>query len=323
MAHQIYLAPLQGLTHEPFREQPPEYFPGVDRAYTPYFSINEQTMPKPKKVKAALEAGSKHFQIVPQVLTNSSAAFLIFSGLIKDSGINLLNLNMGCPYPVVTKKGKGAAMLTNPAKTEKFFDTVFNKIQTEVSIKVRSGLHQEHELSELLPILNRFPFKEIIIHPRKGTDYYTGKPDMEAFSGFMAESEIPVVFNGDIFSVNDYRTITQRYPEVRNIMIGRGLLRNPLLAASIKNITIEKPNEQVKTFMHELAEVLSAQKRSKDPFPQGIKEYWWHLSFSFSENNQVFDIIKVTQDLKTYHQKVDEIFDRFDFKPGKTSQLPI
>ena len=315
MAHQISLAPLQGLTHEPFRRLFPQYFPGIDRAYTPYFSINDQTMPKPKKIRAALEAGSEHFQIVPQVLTENASAFLNFSDLMKDSGINLLNLNMGCPYPIVTKKGKGAAMLAAPEKTEKFFELVFDKIQTGVSVKVRSGLYQENELSELFPVLNRFPIKEIIIHPRKGTDYYTGKPDMKAFAGFIAKSEIPVVYNGDIFSVADYRTITASYSGIEHIMIGRGLLRNPLLAANIKNITIANPIERIKSFMHELAEVLSAQRRSKDPFPQGIKEYWWHLSFSFSESSRVFDIIKVTQNLKTYHQKVEEVFEEFSFEP--------
>jgi tRNA-dihydrouridine synthase len=110
--------------------------------------------------------------------------------------------------------------------------------------------------------------------------------------------------------------LKQAFRDTRQIMAGRGLLRNPLLAANIKGIAVERPEETVKSFIQELAKALSRDRSGGRRFPQGIKEHWWHLSHSFPESGTVFDTIKVINDLQTYHAAVEHIFENHEFLVG-------
>ena len=93
-------------------------------------------------------------------------------------------------------------------------------------------------------VAGAYPFSEIIIHPRIGKQLYTGNADVDRFAELVPKINRPLVYNGDIFTVEDFNRISAKLPDVKMFMLGRGLLTNPFLADEIKGKTFD--NEERK-----------------------------------------------------------------------------
>lgn len=96
-------------------------------------------------------------------------------------------------------------------------------------------MQSANESLNLLPILNDTPLKHITVHPRLGIQQYKGEVDPEGFKRFYEKCNHPIIYNGDIKSIEDISGIHQLYPQLSGIMIGRGLLANPALALEYKS----------------------------------------------------------------------------------------
>ena len=103
----------------------------------------------------------------------------------------------------------------------------------KISIKTRLGMDSPEEFEDLLNIYNRYAMEELIIHPRVRKDMYKNTPNMKAFEYAMAVSKNTVIYNGDIFSVPAYDRLLDDFPQVRGVMLGRGIIANPALLDEI------------------------------------------------------------------------------------------
>ena len=162
---------------------------------------------------------------VPQLLTGNSEDFLRAARELKEYGYKEVNLNLGCPSGTVAAKGKGAGFLRDPEGLELFLEQVcegMERLGLELSVKTRLGIEEPEEFDRLLSIYNRFPLKELIIHPRVLKDFYKYTPRMEAFRNAFANSAAPVCYNGDIVDRESYERLTAAYPALDAVMIGRG-----------------------------------------------------------------------------------------------------
>ncbi|MEA3504761.1 MAG: tRNA-dihydrouridine synthase family protein [Bacteroidota bacterium] len=304
----IILAPLQGLTDAVYRKVYSKYFSGIDIAYTPYISLNEKNPIKASKTLKLIDRGNVSFKVFPQLLTNKAEAIIDFAASLTKHKINNINLNMGCPYPIVTKKKKGAGMLPEPKLIDDILQKVFSSnFDSHLSIKLRLGFFNKNEIIEVINVLNNYPLSEIIIHPRIGTEYYTGKVDLDFFEKCMHLSKHTVIYNGDIFSADDYVRIKNRFPEITSWMLGRGILQNPWLPQQIKNAKNNYSEEVFRTFHIDLMESISDLKRDKDIFPQRMKEYWWYFAKSFDSSEKIFNQIKKINSKEEYYTTTENI----------------
>lgn len=99
---------------------------------------------------------------------------------------------------------------------------------------MRLGQDSPDEAFALLPILNETPLSQITLHPRLGKQQYKGAIDFKSFEKFYAECRHPLVYNGDITTVSQICEMERRYPKLAGVMIGRGMLAHPSLAAEYK-----------------------------------------------------------------------------------------
>ncbi len=232
---EIYFAPMEGITGYIYRNAFYDYFTGVDKYFTPFLSPNQNRALNPKEIRDVLPENNKGMQVVPQILTNRADYFLRAAEELKEKyGYGEVNLNLGCPSRTVVSKGKGAGFLAKPEELDSFFREVFHNIKGEMSVKARIGVNDSKQFRHLMDIFNQYPLCELIIHPRIQKDYYGNSPDWEVFGEAVHVSSIPLCYNGDIFTLEDYRRIKAAFPEVNRIMLGRGLLMNPMLAETIK-----------------------------------------------------------------------------------------
>ncbi len=239
MIDSISFAPLEGITTHTFRKVFKRYFHGVDVYFSPFLRINHT-----HKFMTRDRAEVMPFQenLIPQVLTNKIDDFLWAAGALKEAGYDEINLNLGCPSGTVVSKGRGSGFLKDPFALDRFFDDLFLRIESgdypRLSVKTRIGYDDENEAPDLAKIYARYPFTEVIVHPRLGKDNYKGVPNLEAFrimyDVLSTRGGFNITYNGDLFSEEDVERLIDAFPNVRRIMLGRGLLRDPYLASRIR-----------------------------------------------------------------------------------------
>lgn len=252
----IYLAPLQGMTDSVFRKAITEFYPVVAKTFTPFFSCDVKSRARSKNYENQLSDGPAH--CIPQFISKDGEKLAFYCRMFNSYGFSEFNLNLGCPFPTVTKKGRGSSLLQYPAQLDRLFDAYFTSVPFSLSVKVRLGFADPHEIYESLPVLNKYPLKEIIVHPRTAEQKYEGVIDKEALKKISDETDLPLVYNGEIVSYEDYKSANELYTFASGFMIGRGILYNPALFLEIEKGTTldqaERTEVAVKLFQRLFSE---------------------------------------------------------------------
>ena len=110
----IYQAPLQGFTDFDFRKTLAESFGGIDKFFIPYISYGKGHEIKRSQLREVFPENNSTLTVVPQVLFSDGKELTELVSILVNYGYSEINLNLGCPYPMVTNKGRGAAWLEKP-----------------------------------------------------------------------------------------------------------------------------------------------------------------------------------------------------------------
>lgn len=228
----LYFAPLQGFTEDTYRRIHHELVGGITAYYTPFLRLEHKGIrtKDARDVRPEFNAG---VPIVPQVIAKDGEEFTFLVDYLYDLGYREMDVNMGCPFPLQTRHGRGAGILQHPECVKQIAEIIRQRDDITFSIKMRLGLTDESEGISLLPILNDTPLKHITLHPRLGTQQYNGTADLDAFERFAEQTTHRLIYNGDLKTPTDVHAITERFPELAGIMMGRGLLARPSLAQEL------------------------------------------------------------------------------------------
>ena len=323
---QLSLGPFQGITDAPFRNVFKRHFGGIDKFYTPFFTgIHEEENAKNLQGEEIDPRCNDVNTLTPQILSTDAEEILRFAKQCKELGYKEINLNMGCPFPRVANKKRGSGLLPYPDKVETMLEGVFEHIgDMKFSVKCRLGYFSPEEIDAIIPIFNRFPLSELIIHPRIGKQLYKGEADVERFKSLIPYINAPLVYNGDIFSVEGFHHILGviagedlQSPVLKGYMLGRGILANPFLAEDIKTLDcfVVPPRNDAKRRIERLhAYVLDLYEdrlhhAGGSPKVLGrMKELWSYLMYSFDEPQDIWRKIKKINALKEYEEAVETVF---------------
>lgn len=300
-----YFAPLEGITDSIYRQLHHRFFPGIDRYYTPFLSPTVHRHLTSKEQRELPFADSLDFCVVPQLLTKSPEDFLWMAKQCADRGYSEINLNLGCPSGTVTAKGKGAGLLRSVSDLDRFLDSIYAAASADISIKTRIGFSEAEEFPALLEIFNRYPVKELTIHPRVRNAFYDGCPNMEAFLYGVRNSRAPLCYNGDILSLKQISTL----PEVDAVMIGRGLIADPgmLFSEDTDLLLLER-------FYNTMLEEYSSAFGSSRNAMFRLKEHWRYLLPRLEGADKLAKQLRKTTDVQQYKQITREIFTRCTLK---------
>ena len=228
----LYLAPLQGFTDFVYRKVYSEVFPQVDTFFIPYISVKNHEVIK-KYRKEILPENNRQNRVIPQVLAADPEEMTFLAKYLSDFGYTEINLNFGCPYPMVTNRGMGSGLLSHPEKIEEILAAFFRKSPLKLSVKMRAGLIFPAEIEKLIPVLNQFPLTEVIMHPRIAKQLYEGEIIDSAFQFADANLQHRLVYNGDVNTLEILVNRMLKFPQISHFMLGRGILMNPFLPAEI------------------------------------------------------------------------------------------
>ena len=188
-------------------------------------------------------------------------------------------------------------------------DEIFEKVQMDVSIKTRIGLSDPGEFEAILPVFQKYPLKELIVHPRVQKEMYKGVPHKEIFETVMAVKEFPVCYNGDIFCKADYDQLMEQFPKLDRVMIGRGLLQNPALAREILGGT-RLTKAEARAYHDEIYALYQTVMFGEKNLLFKMKEFWVYQMESFDDTVKATKKIRKAQRVFQYEEAVDELFEK-------------
>jgi tRNA-dihydrouridine synthase len=305
----IYSSPLQGFTDFRFRNTFQSFFGGVDQYIAPYIRVHNLEI-KPSNERDLLPANNESLDLIPQIITKNSDEFLFVARYVQKLGYTELNWNLGCPYPMIAKRGMGSGLLSMPEKINEILTKVCAETDIQVSVKMRLGYESSQEIFHVLPVLERYRLSNITIHPRIGKQLYRGEVDLKAFEECLRQTSHKIFYNGDITSVLSFREMKERFPTINNWMIGRGLIADPFLPAMIKADNPVYPENRFEIFnsFHDAlfssyAEALSGQKH----LLMKMYSFWEFFIQSFPLTPKGLKKIKKAQSLSVYRDVVKQI----------------
>ena len=307
----LYLAPIRGLTDYLLRNIFARHFKGFDAAVAPFINPQKKALYDDRMLKDVLPANNRILEVVPQLLHTSPGDFLVLARRLQDLGYKHINWNLGCPAPMVAKKRKGSGLLPYPAAIIEFLEHIFPRLQVELSIKTRLGFYDFSELKQLLPLLDQYPLKEIIIHTRLGVQLYKGETDPDKFFTCLELSRHQLSYNGDICDLRTYQKLAHQFPAVRHWMIGRGALKNPFIAEEIKAYPVVPHQERLRrlnAFHHDLLEQYEQNLSGPGHILARTKQLWSYLIFSFPGQEKILKKILKCASLEKYRALVEQLF---------------
>ena len=219
-------------------------------------------------------------QLVPQVIASEPEELKVLTDFLTSQGYREIDVNMGCPFPLIVRRGKGAGILSSPEKVEALLETMKVFPEIRFSVKMRLGGQDAEEWKALVPLLNRSCVTQVTLHPRIGKQQYKGTVDWEAFRAFYEACERPLVYNGDLLTVADIREVLEAFPRLKGVMLGRGLLANPALALAFREgelsenelkARVAQMHRQMYLYYHRVIEGGEAQLLAK------LKTCWEYL----------------------------------------------
>ncbi len=303
-------SPLQGFTDFRFRNAFHKHFGGIDLFYAPYIRLNGEKDIKASYKRDLLPENNLDIPVQPQVMCKTAEDFILVADYVKALGYTELNWNLGCPYPMVTKKGMGAGLIKESDKIVDILTEFLDRSAISISIKMRLGDENADEAKVLLPKLNQFAIKNIAIHPRLGKQQYKGSVNLNTFEECLALSKHEIIYNGDINSVQKFNELKSRFPQINTWMLGRGIIQDPFLPQMIKQGLTEYPLDTKQTFKgfhDELLEGYTQALSGEKHIILKMYSFWEYFSLLFTNSHKCLKKVKKAQNMAKYEMAVMDI----------------
>lgn len=303
----IYAAPLQGYTECAWRNAHLQTFGGIDTYYTPFIRLEKNTLRNKDKREIQPERNPAG-KVIPQIIAATPTELAVLAEYLGSLGYQNIDFNMGCPFPLIVNKQKGSGLLPHPDMIAALLDEMNRYPEMSFSVKMRLGHTVNDEWKAIIPLLNRSCIKQIVLHPRIGKQQYKGCTDLDAFQAFYEQCELPLVYNGDLCSIADATRILERFPKLKGIMLGRGLLANPSLATEIRN-RCSCPESELFRKVHQMHELIVKDLRQsieggEAQLLQKLKTMWEYLLPQLDKKPK--KAILKARNLQEYCDKVSE-----------------
>ena len=275
----IYSAPLQGFTEAVWRNVHSEVFGGIDGYYTPFLRYEHGEI-RNKDIRDVERKNNTVENLVPQIIAATPEEMRPLLNLIRNEGYTCVDINMGCSFPLQARKKHGAGILSHPDLVAGILDEVKRNNDISFSIKMRLGWQEKTEWQSLIETINATPLSHVTMHPRLGIEQYKKPVDIDAFAEFYNACKHPVVYNGDLLTLQDIQRVESAFPALKGIMLGRGLLANPGLGVEYttgKEMTNNERAALVRKMHDKMHDVMAQRLQGNTQYLSKLKPYWEYL----------------------------------------------
>jgi tRNA-dihydrouridine synthase len=303
---------LRGVTVRTFRNLLATWFEPPDRAVAPFIPTFAGAKVKPILLQDIDPDFAQEMTVVPQVIGKDPEQMRTLLCSFKALGYTCADLNAGCPWPFVTRKGRGAGLMRDAETFARMLEVGCEEMPGGFSVKVRLGLDKPGLLLERMVLINAFPLREVTIHARTAKQMYEGTVSLDAFEEALAVCRHPVVYNGDIRTCGDLLRLKARFPAVSRWMIGRGLATDPFLVQRIRgNTPCPREVGRLKGFLDDYLAANTEELYGPSSVLGRMKELWGYLHAVFLHGDRVWNAIKICRTVAEYQRVVASVFGEF------------
>ncbi|HBG4427846.1 TPA: tRNA dihydrouridine synthase DusB [Clostridioides difficile] len=232
LKNKVFLSPMAGVTDLPFRLICKEQ--GCGLLYTEM--INGKALCyDDENTKKMLKIEEEEHPVAVQIFGSEPEFMGRAAEIMNDYSNEILDINMGCPAPKVVKNGDGSALMKNPKLAEEVLRAVVKNSKKPVTLKIRKGWDDNSvNAVEIAKIAEDCGISALAIHGRTREQFYTGKADWDIIAEIKKNLSIPVIGNGDVFTIEDSINMLDK-TGCDAIMIGRGAQGNPWIFKRINH----------------------------------------------------------------------------------------
>jgi len=227
----LALAPMQDVTDLPFWALMSRYG-GPDVYFTEYFRVHATSNLEKPILRSIIENPTGR-PAIAQLIGNDVAALVRTAKELQRYPVAAIDLNLGCPAPVVYRKCAGGGLLREPDRVDSILGALRNAISIGFTVKTRLGFHSSGVFEELLPIFARHSLDMLTVHGRTVQEMYRSEVHYDFIARAVEAVPCPVVANGNIYSANKALEVLE-ITGARGLMIGRGAIRNPWIFHQIR-----------------------------------------------------------------------------------------
>lgn len=229
----LALAPMQDVTDLPFWRLMARYG-GADVYYTEYFRVHPDSRLEKYILRSVTENPTGR-PVVAQMIGNDIPSLVRSARELQQHPIAAVDLNLGCPAPVVYRKCAGGGLLREPARVDAILGALREAVHVAFTVKTRLGFQDAAVFEELLPIFAKHRIDLLTVHGRTVAGGYTSEVDYAAIGRAAAAMPCPVLANGNIDSARKALTVMEE-TGARGVMLGRSAIRNPWLFDQIRAV---------------------------------------------------------------------------------------
>jgi len=228
----LALAPMQEVTDWAFWKLMATYG-GADVYFTEYFRVHA-TSNLEKPILKSIEENPTGRPAVAQMIGNDIPSLVRTARELQKLPIVAVDLNLGCPAPIVYKKCAGGGLLREPEKVDAILGALRDAVQIKFTVKTRIGFDSPKVYDQLLPIFARHSIDLLTVHARTVKEMYRSEVHYEFITQTVQAMRCPVLANGNIYSAQKAEDVLAQ-TGARGLMVGRGAIRNPWMFQQIRD----------------------------------------------------------------------------------------
>ena len=222
----LVLAPMQAVTDLPFMRVMAR-FGGPDIYVTEYFRVYGNSRLDPRILRS-IDENPTGKPIFAQLIGQDIPALERTVRELEEHPVGGIDLNLGCPAPLVCRKDAGAGLLRNPEKIDRILGAMRDAVQGRFTVKTRVGWESESEFDGLLAVFRQHAIDALAIHGRTVRERYQSPVHPSCVRQAVEELDCPVIANGNVVNVATGQAYLAQ-TGAAGLMVGRGAIRNPWL----------------------------------------------------------------------------------------------
>ncbi|MBT5926454.1 MAG: tRNA-dihydrouridine synthase family protein, partial [Verrucomicrobia bacterium] len=207
---------------------------GPDLYFTEYFRVHS-TSRLNKFILRSIDQNPTGKPVIAQMIGNDIPALIRTAKELEKHPVAGIDLNLGCPAPIVYKKCAGGGLLRNPSRTNRILGALRDAIDIPFTVKTRLGFEDTENYEDLLDIFSQHPIDLLTIHGRTVKQMYRSAVDYEAIRKATDTVPFPVLANGNVYSAKHANEVLKK-TNGAGWMIGRGAIRNPWIFRQIRSM---------------------------------------------------------------------------------------
>ena len=271
----LALAPMQDVTDLRFMRLISGYG-NADVYFTEYFRVLPESRLDPQ-ILASITQNPTGRPVIAQMIGNDIAALVRTARELQQHPVAAIDLNLGCPVPIVYRKCAGGGLLRDPDRIDRILGALREAIAIPFTVKTRIGFDDTAVFDELLPIFARHSLDLLTVHARTVKEMYRSAPRYDFIARAVAAMPCPVLANGNIYSADKADEVLA-LTGARGLMIGRGVIRNPWLFRQIREQRRGEPvfrptGRDVLEYVHALYEAVSTPGIRESAQINNMKKY--------------------------------------------------